>query len=166
MMRTSGFPGMLTKFTSKRLRGKSFAAGDGQDQTDKVVERLVIRYIDQTSGWQHFLDSLQGNCGVVGLTPLFTEPVRWKNLTIDLLDQTLEMTVDFDTITFDAQLLSIKVRRSLKKDLTLFTYDLEFQKEVDREFDLVLTDYLDKFEEIDEGKWVRATYPVTLKIIP
>lgn len=155
---------MLTKFTTKRLREKSFSAGDGRDQSDKVVERLVIRYIDQTGGQQNFLDSLQSACTIPNLSQLFYFPVQWKSIAIQI-EQTAELTVDFDAVTFDALLLGIKVRRSFKKELEIFTYDIELQKEVDREFDMTLSDYLDKFEEIDEGKWARATFVTVMQPI-
>lgn len=155
---------MLTKFITKRLREKSFSQGDGMDRSDKVVERLVIRYLDETGGQQNFIDSLQSTCAIPNLSQLFAYPVQWKSVVIEIA-QTVEMTVDFDEITFDAQLLGIKVRRSFKKDLEIFTYDLEFQKEVDQNIDSILTDYLDKFEEIDDGKWIRAAYATALKVI-
>jgi hypothetical protein len=59
-------------------------------------------------------------------------------------------------------LLGIKVRRSYRKGSEFFTYDLEFQKEMEKDSDLFLSTYLNQKEEDENGKKALIQYSVYL----
>lgn len=157
------FEGVLTRLSTRRIQEKSITEGDAKDQSEKVVSVVTVRFTDRTNGAQMFLDGMQSRWGVQGIRNLFTPPLAWKSLSLELTDK-LEFSVTFDEVQFDAVLKSIKVRRSFKKDIDEVNYDLEFERELDKDSDQLLGYYLNLREEDPEtGKRGLKFFYVELK---
>lgn len=140
------FTGVLTSIGSKAI-------------DEEVVTTFKIRHIEEGEV-QVFLDSYEGKCGVQNIKSLFNCPVAWKSIKIEA---GLKFKVEFDEVEFEALLNSIKVNRSYKKGIEVFTYDLEFQKEMDKDVDVVFSTYLNQKEEDSEtGKRALIKYDVYL----
>jgi hypothetical protein len=157
------FEGVLTRLSTKRIQEKSLTEGDEKDQSEKVVMLVNIRFTDRTNGAQMFLDGMQTRWGVQGVRNLFTPPLAWKSLNVELTEK-LEFAVTFDEQQFDARLKAIKVRRAFKKDVDEVNYDLEFERELDKDSDLMLSYYLNlRQEDPETGKRSLQFFYVELK---
>jgi hypothetical protein len=88
--------------------------------------------------------------------------VQWKNITIEAA---YKFKVTFDELEFEAILRAIKVRRGFKKNpvTEVFTYDLAFEKEIDKDTDLVLPTFLNQKETDENGKKKLIYYDVGME---
>lgn len=157
------FEGVLTRLSTRRIQEKSITEGDEKDQSEKVVSVVTVRFTDRTNGAQMFLDGMQARWGVQGIRNLFVPPLAWKSLSVELTEK-LEFAVTFDEVQFDARLKAIKVRRSFKKDIDEVNYDLEFERELDKDSDQLLAYYLNlREEDAETGKRTLRYFYVELK---
>ena len=146
MLRESkAFSGVLTRIGSKAI-------------DENVVLSFNIRHIEE-GDIQTFLDSYEKKCELENIKCLFQYPVQWKSVHVE---SRYKFRIEFDEIECEGILLGIKVRRSYKKGSEFFTYDLEFQKEMEKDSDLFLSTYLNQKEEDENGKKALIQYSVYL----
>jgi hypothetical protein len=95
----------------------------------------------------------------------FGNHVLWSNLTIDVSS---DIYLKFDEVEFNCKLLNIKVRKkySTKDQSDVYTYELFFEKEIDKEMDALFVHYLSQTEEDENGKNHLMTFYTELEYIP
>lgn len=129
------FQGILTRIASKA-------------KDEEVLLAFNIRHTMEGE-IQNFLLSYAQRCAQPNIRELFYTPVQWKGIHIEAA---YKFKVTFDALEFDATLKSIKVRRAFKKNTETFTYDLGFEKSLDKDTDLVLPTFLNQKETDENGK--------------
>ncbi len=142
------FPGVLTRIASKA-------------KEEAVLLTFNIRHTAEGE-IQQFLDSYATRCSQENIRFLTQYPVQWRSIHIEAA---YKFKVEFDELEFEAILRSIKVRRTLKKNpvTEVFTYDLGFEKEIDKDTDLVLPTFLNQKEMDENGKKKLIYYNVGLE---
>lgn len=95
----------------------------------------------------------------------FGDRVFWSALSIDV---SCDINLCFDETEFQCKLKGIKVRKKYSaKDMSdVFTYELFFEKEVDKEIDAIFVHYLNMTEEDEEGRNHLMTFYTELTYIP
>lgn len=140
------FQGILTRIASKA-------------KEEEVLLAFNIRHTMEGEV-QNFLLSYANRCGQSNIRELFYTPVQWKNIHIEAA---YNFTVTFDAIQFDATLRAIKVRRTFKKGIESFTYDLSFEKSLDKDTDLILPTFLNQKETDENGKKKFVLFDILLE---
>ncbi len=138
----------------------SVLTGYGAISKNEDVYMKVEFTHTETGDHQNFLDSYADEMEMENIIQLFKTPVQWKNTTIVC---NRKFDVNFDVIKFDAVLTEIKVTRKETKDDTIFTYKLVFEKEQDKDVDVLLTQYFKHKEETAEGKKVLVEFDTEFK---
>ncbi len=140
------FTAVLTKVQSKA-------------KDESVVMSFTLRHIEEGDN-QMFLTSYAQKCKQENVDLLFRYPVQWKTINIEAA---YRFKVEFDAVEFEATLRSIKSRRTFKQGMEYFTYQLEFEKEIEKDSDLIFTTYLNQKEMGDDGKKRLIEYSVYLE---
>ena len=139
------FASVLTKVQSKA-------------KEESVVMSFTLRHIVEGDN-QIFLQSYADKCKQENIDLLFRYPVQWKTISIEAA---YKFKMEFDEVEFECILRGIRVRRSFKQGSEFFTYQLDFEKEIEQDSDLVFTTYLNQKEEGDDGKKRLIEYSVYL----
>ena len=146
MIRDSkAFTGVLTRIGSKAIE-------------ENVVLNFNLRHVEE-GDMPSFLDSYEKKCEIQNIRCLFNYPIQWKTIS---LEASFRFRIEFDELTFEADLKGIKVKRTYKKGMESYIYDLEFEKEMEKDADLFLSTYLNQKEEDENGKKVLCKYSVYL----
>lgn len=139
------FIGFLTKFQNKA-------------KDEDVVVSFTVKHVEEGDN-QMFLTSYAQKCNQENVDAYFRYPVKWKNINIEA---NYRFKMEFDEVELECTLKSIRVARSFKKGMEVFTYQLEFEKAIETENDAVFSTYLNQKEMGDDGKKRLIQYPVYL----
>lgn len=146
---TSEFRSTLSRFVTK-------------NKDEDVFEEFTLR-VEEISEYPRFLEGFEKSTGLENVEHLLQHPVMASNVVIPDLNQ--DYAISFDVLEEDlikARLQTIKVRRSIKKSDTVFTYDLVFKKESEPEIDKDFKSYLNQKETDENGKKVTVKYSTLL----
>lgn len=142
------FSSVLTKVESKA-------------KDESVVMNFSLRHIEEGDN-QTFLQSYADKCKQENIDFLFRYPVQWKSINIECA---YRFKMEFDEVEFECILRAIKVRRSFKQGSEFFTYQLDFEKDIEQDSDLIFTTYLNQKEMGDDGKKRLVEYSCYLTAI-
>ncbi len=139
------FTGILTKVQSRA-------------KDEQILMDFNIRHVEEGDN-QIFLSSYASKCNQDNVDYYFRYPVSWKSINIEA---NYKFRMEFDEVEFEASLIAIKVSRSFKVGMETFTYNLQFEKEIEADSDLLFTTYLNQKEETEDGKKRLIEYSVYL----
>ena len=143
------FQGVLTKIASKA-------------KDEDVILTFNIRH--QMEGEvQNFLLSYAERCSQSNIRELFYTPVQWKKINFETAYKFRLWFGDLDC--FFAILREIKVSRSFKSGSEIFTYDLTFEKEVEKDIDPLFASFLNQKEFDENGRKKTILFDVNLEPI-
>lgn len=154
-MLDKSFPAILTKHTHYY-------------DADDVFVKLSMKFNNE-GDIQTFIDSFDQKVAGGSLKNNFQYPIAWKKIVLDTTDyEKTHMTVEFDEVQFEADLVEIAVNRKLKKGVEVFEYILTFVKDVgeENEDSRFAKTYLKYKEEDENGKKKLVEFDVTLSIAP
>ena len=115
---------------------------------ENVVMAFNLKHVVEGDN-QIFLQSYADKCKQENVDELFRYPVQWKSINIEAA---YKFRLEFDEVEFECVLKNIKVSKAFKQGSESFTYNLEFEKEIEQDSDLVFTTYLNQKEIGDDGK--------------
>lgn len=142
---SKAFTGVLSKFGAKA-------------KDEEILSTFTIKHVEEGEH-QNFLDSYAEKCNQPCIIQLFSYPVQWKSINIGA---NFNFKIEFDEVEIEATLKSIRIARTYKLGIEIFTYQLLFEKEADKEIDAVFQSYLNQKEMGDDGKKRLIEYPVYL----
>lgn len=127
------FQGFLTKVSNVNKDGET-----------SFVE-ITVKYVNNSSP-QVFLQDLSKVVGGDALMDLFKTPTQWSKITLPFQQ---ELSMNFDALDFDVELVEITIKRKEDEETNIFEYQLKFKKDVDSEIDPVLVTAYLKRKELD-----------------
>ena len=146
------FSGTLKKYNPVRVE-------------DNLQIHVQIQHIDESST-QTFLNSIRSTLKTDNVVELFTYPVRWDKIRLNVSDFVQKTyNVTFGEFDFTATLEQITVTRKLVDGSDIFDYSLIFMK-LPCDNDKVISEaYLNYKEENDKGKKVIMMFDVKLTLL-
>jgi hypothetical protein len=149
ILSTQGFTGVLCKWAVK-----------GHPLADI---KMTIKH-NCEGEIQNFLDNMEKEFNLESISSLFSGKVLWDKLIL-CNDINFPVTVEFDEVEFDANLVSVTVKRSMKEGSESYEYSMVFQKEVAADnLDKVLqTEYLNRKDEDEDGKMKTTLFQVKIR---
>lgn len=156
---------MLNKPFTGHLIKHTFRNAEGNVYTEMAIKTVATGDLQLMGGWiSKALEAAKGT--PVNIAHLFTAPIMWKRIVIDLENlHTEPVAVAFDEMEFEANLRSLTVSVKVKGDMVSFDYTLALSKESDTEFDTKFaTTYLKYKEEDENGKKKIVNFPIEITI--
>ncbi len=149
ILSTQGFMGMMTKWAVK-----GYPIADVKMTIKHTCEGEI----------QNFLENMEKEFNLENIASLFSGKVLWDKIIL-ANDINFPVTVEFDEVEFDANLVSITVNRKMKEGSESYDYMMVFQKEVSADnSDVVLqTEYLNRKDEDDNGKMKLTAFQVKVR---
>ncbi len=113
---------------------------------------------------QDFLNNMEKEFNLENIASLFSGKVLWDKIIL-ANDINFPVTVEFDEVEFDANLVSVTVNRKMKEGSESYDYMMVFQKEVSADnSDVILqTEYLNRKDEDDNGKMKLTAFQVKVR---
>lgn len=151
MLSESGFQGSLSGYSLKTAK----------DQEQAPWVKLAVKHTAEGEV-QTFLDSLEKAFAVHNFKNLFNTTVQWDKMVFAHLH--FDVTVQFDTQTFDATLTSLSVARKTTGGVDSFTYSMVFEKDrsTDNLDDVLILNYLKRKHKNEDDKSVLTLFNVKI----
>ena len=149
LLSTQGFQGFMTKWAVK-----GYPLADVKITIKHTCEGEI----------QNFLENMEKEFNLENIASLFNGRVLWDKVIL-ANDMNFPVTIEFDEVEFDANLVSVTAVRKMKKGTETYEYNMVFQKEVSADnSDVVLqTEYLNRKDEDEDGKMKLTQFQVKVR---